>query len=367
MGAQSRGAQIRHLAAALAGVAAVTFVYSRWLPARNATTVALTYLLIVLVAGSVSRLWVAVATSFAAMVCMNFYFLPPVGRLTIADPENWVALVSFISVSLVASRLSAAANDRAQIATECAQFLEDRKSIDVARKSDELKSALLASLAHDLGTPLTAIRVAASNLQESWLTGDQRREQSDVVLTEVERLQRLFQNILEMARIDAGAIALDHQWVHPAQIIEAARSLVEHTLRGHPLHVRADGERLVKLDPRLTASALAHLLENAAQYSAPGLLIDVEAEVSAGELRILVRDRGPGVAEADVPYLFEKFFRGPKTKRRVSGTGMGLAIARGFLEAEHGRVSAENASGGGACFTLAVPVETREALVVMGS
>ena len=361
----SRGAQIRHLAAALAGVAAVTLVYARLLPTRNATTIALTYLLVVLVVGSVSRLWVAVATSFAAMLCINFFFLPPVGHLTIADPENWVALVSFVSVSLVASRLSAAARDRAQLATERAQFLEDRKSIEVARKGDELKSALLASLAHDLGTPLTTIRVAASNLQESWLTDDQRREQSELVLIEVERLQRLFQNILEMARIDAGAIALDHQWVHPMQIIEAARSLVEHTLRGHPLNVRVDGEHLVKLDPRLTASALAHLLENAAQYSAQGLPIDVEAEIADGELRIAVRDRGPGVAEGDLPHLFERFYRGSHTKSRASGTGMGLAIARGFLEAEQGRVSAENANGGGARFSLAVPAETREALEMM--
>ena len=251
---RSRGAQFRDLFVSLGGVLAVTLVYARWLHVSNSTTVALSYLLIVLVVAARSRLWVAVVTSFAAMTCINFFFLPPVGHLTIADPQNWIALVSFIAVSLVASRLSAVAHDRAAIAIERAQFLEERKTIEIARKSEELKSALLASLAHDLGTPLTAIRVAASNLHGSWLTEDQRHEQSELVLTEVERLQRLFQNILEMARIDAGAIALDHQWVHPRKSsmprVGWWSTLFARTRSTSPRIL----ERLVKLDPRLTSA-----------------------------------------------------------------------------------------------------------------
>jgi two-component system sensor histidine kinase KdpD len=163
----------------------------------------------------------------------------------------------------------------AAIAIERAHFLEERKAAELARQSEELKSALLASLGHDLRTPLTAIRVAASNLQASWLADGDRREQSDVILTEVERLSRLFQNILEMARIDAGALSADVRWVHPSEILEAARDQVEHTLSRHRLEVDEMQERLVRLDPRLTASALAHLLENAAQYTAPGTSIAV--------------------------------------------------------------------------------------------
>jgi K+-sensing histidine kinase KdpD len=351
---------ILHAVAAIAGVAAITLLYLTALHQRiNATTVALSYLLLVLFVAASSRLWIAVVTSVASMLAVNFFFLPPVGTFTIADPENWVALVVFLAVSLVASRLSAAAHERTAIAVERAQFLEERKAIDVARKGEELKSALLASLAHDLSTPLTAIRVAASNLQQSWLTEAQRREQSELVQTEVERLQRLFQNILEMARIDAGAIALDQQWAHPSEIIDAACGLVEHTLRSHPLEVKAEVEELVKLDPRLTASALAHLMENAAQYSLPGSLISVEAQILAHELTIAVRDRGPGIPAEDLPHVFERFYRGGNTRQRVSGTGMGLSIARGFLAAEHGRIWVENCQDGGARFTVAVPVETR--------
>jgi K+-sensing histidine kinase KdpD len=363
MSHRSRAAQTADLSGALAIIGAITLIYSRWLHVLNSTTVALTYLLIVLVVASVSRLWVAVVTSFAAMTCINFFFLPPVGRLTISDPENWVALVTFIAVSLVGSRLSAAAHERAAMAIERAQLTEERRATDIARKSEELKSALLASLGHDLGTPLTAIRVAASNLHESWLTEEQRREQSDVILIEVERLQRLFQNILEMARIDAGTVAADYQWSHPSEIIDAARSLVEHTLNERSVSVTLHGDRLVRLDPRLTASALAHLLENAAQYSPAGSPILVDVRISDDELHIAVRDRGPGIPPADLPRIFDRFYRGANTRRRVSGTGMGLSIARGFVAAEHGRVWAETCEDGGARFTLAIPVETREMAV----
>src|SRR2546422_9701681 len=125
----------------------------------------------------------------------------------------------------------------AAIAIERAQFLEERKAAELARQSEALKSALLASLRHDLRTPLTAIRVAASNLQAAWLADSDRREQSDLILAEVERLSRLFQNILEMARIDAGAVAAQPQWVHPSEILEAARDHVEHTLRRRTVDV----------------------------------------------------------------------------------------------------------------------------------
>jgi two-component system sensor histidine kinase KdpD len=348
-------------AAALLSIAFITWIYTSWLHVSNATTVALTFLLVVLVTAATTRLRVAVIASLAAMFCFNFFFLPPVGTLTIADPENWVALFAFLAVSLVASNLSAAARDRAALATERATLLEERKSAEMARRSGELKSALLASLSHDLRTPLTAIRVAATNLQTSWLNDAERKEQSEIVLTEVERLTRLFQNILDMTRIDAGAVESNLRWVHPLEVVEAARDQVERSLRGHPLDVSTSDGVLVRIDPKLTAAALTQLLENAAQYSDEGLPIDVRTAVDGGEFQIRVRDRGPGIAPADMPQLFQRFYRGSAASRHLSGTGMGLSIARGLLAAEGGRISAENASDGGAIFSIAVPVEWRMA------
>jgi K+-sensing histidine kinase KdpD len=354
-------ADVLHAIFAIAGVCAITVVYRTWLHQHtNATTVALSYLLLVLFVAASSRLWVAVATSIASMLAVNFFFLPPVGTFTIADPQNWVALFAFLAVSLVASRLSAAARDRAAIAIERAHFLEERKQAELSQRSAELKSALLSSLAHDLRTPLTAIRVAASNLHASWLTGPQRSEQADIVLVEVERLTRLFQNIIEMTRIDAGAIAPERQWVHPLEIVEAAQGQVEYTLRDHMVRAQDSSEEtVVHLDPRLTSAALAHLLENAAQYSPPGSEITVTHELNDEGLLISVQDKGAGIAVSDMPRLFERFYRGGEARRHGSGTGMGLSITRGLLAAENGRVWAENRPEGGSRFSILVPAESR--------
>jgi len=244
-----------------------------------------------------------------------------------------------------------------------AQFLEERKAAELSRRSEELKSALLASIAHDLRTPLTAIRVAATNLQASWPNDEERREQSALVVAEVERLTRNLQNILEMARIDAGGVATDLRWADPREILEAAQAQAEPSIRRHPVDVRMPADMLVRLDPRLTAAALARLLENAAQYSEAGGRIELTASVSGSQLTISVRDHGPGIAPDDLPRVFDPFYRGGIGRGRPAGMGMGLSIARGLVAAERGRIRAENCDGGGARFTIDVPVDTKSAAV----
>jgi two-component system sensor histidine kinase KdpD len=477
-------------------VIALTLVY-RSLHVSNVTTIALTFLLIVLIVAATSRLSAAVATSVVAMLCLNYFFVPPVRSFTVADPENWFAIVVFLTVSLVASNLSSLARGRAEealrrrdemarlfdlsrdvllvtdtreamslvarfiasrfdlsytaiclpsdagwqifaagstivpldegdldraiadaghalntppvregvghrvlsvgsqsirlvplpagnrlvgllaaigrlepgtldaiggvtaIALERVHFLAERESAELFRKSEELKSALLASLGHDLRTPLTAIRVAATNLQSGRLTEAQRREQSELALAEVERLARLFQNVLEMARIDAGAVGADMRWAHPSEIVEAARDQVARTLAHHRVEEHVDAASLVRVDPRLTAAALAHVLENAAQYSPRGSTITVTAAAADGEFSLSVRDRGPGIDPADLPRIFDRFYRGSQAERRQAGTGMGLSIAKGMLMAESGQIGAQNCAGGGAEFKIVVPAETR--------
>src|SRR6185503_3248062 len=177
-------------------------------------------------------------------------------------------------------------------------------------------------------------------------------------------------NILEMARIDAGAMAVESRWVHPSELIEAALDQLEHRLRRHRIDVSIESDVLVNLDPRLTASALAQLLQNAAQYTPPDSPIAVTVALAprspdaagVGELIVTVRDRGPGIAPDDLPHLFDRFYRGREAGKRTSGTGMGLSIARGMLVAERGRIWAEDCPDGGARFTIAVPVESKAAV-----
>jgi two-component system sensor histidine kinase KdpD len=488
------------LSVAVAGLAVVTLTLGPWLRVSNAAIVSTTYLTVILFVAATSRLAVAVLASVTAMLCLNFFFLPPVGAFTIADPQNWVALVAFLAVSLVASNLSAVARARTveamgrrdelarlfdlsrdvlmmsesrdalsvlaravarrfdlsfaavamprgsewdiydagtqrididpreltsafaaaqaslefdahartyaghrtvsaggdpirlvplrvgtrpigilaasgrpvepgtldtlagvvAIAIERAHLLEARKAGELAKQGEQLKTALLASIGHDLRTPLTAIRVAASNLMAGTLAAGERLEQSQLILTEAERLTRLFENILEMARIDAGAVTTEARWTHPSEIVMVAREQVEHTVQGHEIRVDIEADVPMRVDPRLTASALAHLLENAGQYTPAGSPIDVTTRRSDGELVIAVRDHGHGIAPADLPHLFDRFYRGESSKPRVSGTGMGLWIVRGLLAVEGGRVWAENCAGGGAQFTIAVPAGVKE-------
>ena len=420
------------LVGSLGAIGAATWLLHR-LPDVSPTTVALALLLVVLNTATIARLWIATVVSLVAMLSLNFFFLPPVGTFTIADPQNWIALFAFLTVAVIASNLSAAAQDRAReaiarrnevtrlfdltrdvllttetasaiealarhvarrfeltrvaiylpadygwrsyqgggeevaiddnvlntalakargtlefdayqraygghiragannqvsivplrhgmkavgllaatsptldigtldavagvvaIAIERVQFLAERDSAELVRQKADLAATLLASLSHDLRTPLTAIRVAVENLRDD-LPADERRAQTGLAITELERLTRLLQDILDMARIDAEAIRVDRQWVAAADVVDAAVAHIRHALEGHALSVDADADMEVETDPRLASVALSHLLENAAQYSAADRPILVQARVERDGLHVSVTDHGPGL------------------------------------------------------------------------
>jgi K+-sensing histidine kinase KdpD len=340
--------ELFYLAGGLAALATVTALYGLWLGLRNPTVVGLSYLMIVLLVAAGSTLRVAFGTSVIAVLALNYFFLPPVRTFVLEDPENWVALVVFLVVSIVGSRVSVMARERAAL-------VEERQEADRMRQSAELKSALLSSLGHDLKTPLTAIMVATDNLRANWASDEERREQLDVVASEVARLNRLFQNIVDMARIETGAVVPAPEWVHLVDIVDASLQRAAQALAKHPLDLQLDVAGAVQVDPRLTAAALAHVLENAGQYAPPGTPITVSGRFDGVELSLAVRDRGHGIAQEDLQYLFEHFYRGSGAGRRSFGTGMGLAIARGLLVAQGGQIRAENHPDGGARFTMTIP------------
>ena len=176
-----------------------------------------------------------------------------------------VGLLAAASSTLDIGTLDAVAGVVA-IAIERAQFLAERDAAALVRQKADLAATLLASLSHDLRTPLTAISVAVENLRGD-LPADERRAQAGAAMAELERLTRLFQDILDMARIDAEAIRIERQWVTAADVVDAALAHVRHAVDGHALRVEADAEMEVEIDPRLTSVALAHVIENAAHYS----------------------------------------------------------------------------------------------------
>ena len=323
----------------------------------NETTVALLFLLGVLIVAAVSTRIVAVVASLVAFVCYNFFFLPPVGTFSIAKRDDLLALFVLLAVSLIGSHLSHLARRRAE---ESLALGRQRNEAEMARRSAEIKSALVASLSHDVKTPLTALTVASGNLSSPGLSEELREEQLQIIGTELDRLKRLFENMIDLASVEARARTLQPEWVTPADLIEAARRQVESRLRDHPLQMIGDANHdLVLLDPRLTSSALAHVLENAAQYSPKGSPIEIQVRVVSSELRVTVRDHGAGVHAADLNRVFERFYRGGSAVRDTFSSGMGLAITRGLLEQQNGRIAVANDPRGGAVFTLNVPTTTR--------
>ncbi len=327
------------------------------------TTAALAFLLVVLAIATFGRLWTAVVVAIGAAMALNFFFIPPVGTFAIAGPHNWGSLFAFLVVAVIASHLSATAQARARDAiaqrNEVARLLAERDAAELERQKAELAATLLASLSHDLRTPLTAIRVALENLHEP-MTPEDRSDQARLAISEVDRLTDFFQDILDMARIDAGATPLDPQWVSPADVVDAANVHVRHTLGGRRVLVDADSDTAVDVDPRLASVALSHLLENAAKYSPADRDITVVARGTGEGLQMSVTDGGPGVDPSEFDHLFERFYRGGKAKDATPGTGMGLAIARGLVAAAGGRVWAENMPGGGARFSIVVPGTVRK-------
>ena len=193
--------QGRNLAWLAGGVlsTALVAVVLRALPAVSPTTVALSFLLLVLATATAAALWVSIVLSIVAMLTLNFFFLPPVGTFRIADVQNWVALFVFLAVAVSASQLSAVAKARAaEAAARESQLATERAETEFARRRANLASALLASIGHDVRTPLTAARVALTNVQDSG-SADERREHAAVAHAALNRLSRILEDVLEMA------------------------------------------------------------------------------------------------------------------------------------------------------------------------
>jgi two-component system, OmpR family, sensor histidine kinase KdpD len=354
------GPQMRETLLVLAAIAAVAaaIAFLKVVPGINPTTAGFALLMLVLLSATIAPLWIAITVAVASTLSFNYFFFPPVGTFAIAEPHNWVSLSAFLVTALIGSHLSAAAQERARIAVERAQLVEAREATEIQRQRGELAATLLASLSHDLKTPLTVIQTAIDNLRDE-LPEETRRAQAEAAAVELRRLKRLFEEILDMARIDAAAIPVAREWVTPADVVDAAVAHVRHAIGGHSLLVEADAERAVQIDARLASIALSHLIENAARYSPATRDIVVNARAADDGIHITVTDQGPGIEPGDLDHLFERFYRGHRAQQTAPGSGMGLAISRGLLTAIGGRVWAENAPGAGAQFSIEIAAPTR--------
>jgi two-component system sensor histidine kinase KdpD len=223
--------------------------------------------------------------------------------------------------------------------------------------TEERRSSLLSALSHDLRTPLAAITGAATTLRDESAAIDsgQRRELLDTICEEADRLERLVRNLLDMTRLESGALVVRRQWMPLEEIVGAALTRVESQLDGRPVRTDLPVDLpLVSADGVLLEQVFVNLLENAAKYTPPGSPLEIGAHAEAGRVLIEVRDRGPGLPVGKEEAVFEKFVRG--THAGVAGVGLGLPICRAIVEAHGGTIRAENREGGGALFRISMPL-----------
>ena len=454
----------------LAVVATVTFICFRIIHA-NATTAALLMLLVVLGVATRWGLIEATFTSIAAVLAFNLFFLPPIGRLTIADPQNWIALFAFLVTAITTSQLSTRAQRRASesllrkqesehlytlsrsmltdegstiqfglreasrifgldqiafydrsrdeiysvpassgplrdrlakvaeseeslvdeqmailpvrlgrtaigslamaggkvtpevresIATlvainhERIQALDRASAAEAARKNEQLKSTLLDGLAHDLNTPLSAIKTSVTTLlTHQFRTESSRQELLAIIEEETDRLHRVITEALTLARVESEKVNLDRAPYEASDLI--ARAIRGSRADPDRIRVSAPDRFTVDVDAELFPLALKQLIENAARYSPPQTQIHIDARNDPPVASFSIRDHGQGIKSGERERIFERYHRGSAGRRTKDGTGMGLAIARAIVESHGGKIWAENDPEGGARFTIMIP------------
>jgi two-component system, OmpR family, sensor histidine kinase KdpD len=397
----------------------------------------------VLLVSTVWGLRLGLLTCFAAALAFNFFHIPPTGRFTIADAENWVALGVFLVAAIVASSLSELARTRAaeadrrrreaDLAAELARLLlgtpeprsalapaakriADALRIDSAavvledvegderhaavplgelgtlvvptaaeevarervapaleallraalerealtrevvetsalRRSDEIKTAVLRSVSHDLRSPLTAIVAAGDALGSPTLEAADRLELADTIAHESRRLARLVDQLLDLSRLQAGTADPREDWCSLDEVIRAA---VEDTGAAERVKLAiAPDLPLIRADAGQLRRAIANLIENALRYG-DHEPVSVRARVSGGRILMRVVDQGPGIPLAEQERIFAPFYRAPGAAGQ--GSGLGLAIVRGLVEANGGHVRVESLPGQGTSFVVDLPL-----------
>jgi two-component system sensor histidine kinase KdpD len=452
----------------------------------NALIVGFVYVLAVLVVATQWGLFEALVTSVAAMLCLNYFFLPPILSLTIADPQNWVALFAFMVTAVTASQLSARAQKQTteararraeveqlyqlslslmlvdttrelgqQIAAsvrdrfgfaavafcdgmteeihiagvdngrfepemlrsaavgKASWFVARRKltladrevivvpvalgghnlgslgaigpslsepavqaianlaavaieharqqisfgRLEVARQNERLRAILLDALAHDFLTPLTSIKSAISTVRAEYQHDAEESEFLTVAEEEADKLSEMVNEATDMARIEPGKPRIRRREVRVGDLIQSSLKRMKTMMDGRPVEVRiAEDIPSVNADPEMMGLALRQLLGNAVKFSPPETAIAISASQTGDIVTVQVRDHGPGIASEEKELIFERFYRGKRVAGAITGTGMGLSIARDIVGAHYGRLWVENDPEGGARFTLTLPV-----------
>jgi two-component system sensor histidine kinase KdpD len=257
-------------------------------------------------------------------------------------------------------RLLDALMDQGALAIERVQLVEDMDRVQRAAETERLRTALLTSISHDLKTPLASVLGSASMLRDlnDKLGDGQKAELVSTIIEESERLNRFIANLLDMTRLESGAVTPKLAPHDLSDIVGSTLQRAAKILRNHSIQLDFGSDvPMVSLDPVLFEQVLFNLLDNAAKYAAPGTNVFIRIWRDLDSVVLEVADEGEGIPQADLEHIFDKFYRVQKTDQVRPGTGLGLAISRGFIEAMKGTIVAANRTDqSGAIFTIRLPI-----------
>jgi two-component system sensor histidine kinase KdpD len=346
-------APLREYLGAMILVAALTI--GSWLltPHTGYGAISLIFLLGVLLAGMVLNRGPVLLVAALSALSWNFLFIPPLFTLHIAKVEDALTFATYFIIALTVGSLTAQLKAREHLAAQ----------VQLAENSERLRKALLDCVSHELKTPLAAIGAASQELVRS-ASAVRDPETLQQLASEIHdgsrRLNRVVNNLLDMNRLESGVIRPKQEWCDVRELLQSAVEIEREMIAAREVRLEVPEEiPLALLDSTLIEQAVAKLLANAASHAAARSPIEIAAEYKNERLLISVSDRGPGLPPEVAERVFEKFYRGDD--RKTGGLGLGLSIARGFVEAHGGTLTAENRDGGGARFIVSLPVRVTDA------
>jgi two-component system sensor histidine kinase KdpD len=249
------------------------------------------------------------------------------------------------------------------MAIERALMGEEAQKALIRAESESLRNTLLSSLSHDLRTPLAAITGASTTLlqQDAVLDTRSKQELVQTVIEESEHLNRIIRNVLDMTRIESGAITVRKEWLHIEEIVGAVLNRLSEKLKGHAVKINIPADLpLVAFDPLLIEQVLMNLLENAARYTPADSEFALSASIRDADVLVEIADNGRGIGPGEEERIFDKFFR---SSAAAGGIGLGLTICKAIITAHGGRIWAENRAEGGAIFRFTLPIDERPPVV----
>ncbi|MGC2695863.1 MAG: ATP-binding protein [Candidatus Angelobacter sp.] len=323
-------------------------------PDLSQTTIALVLVLPVILVAVTEGRGPALYVSILAGLSFNFFFIGPFYSFRINRTEDAIAFIVFVTTAVLVGQLSTRLQKRVLLTEEQQKELvhvrgeferaaAEAAQADALRKSEQLKTALLDAVTHDLRTPLTAIKAAITTIRAESVTPEVQRELFEVIEQESDRLNHFIQRMVDLARLEAGEVTLASKDVSADEMVEDALLRAEPLLNGREVEVSIEpGLPTLRVDPRLISQVIFSLVENAAKYSGAGANISIVVRRNENNICFAINDEGPGIRPELRTQVFQKFFR----SGLQPGLGMGLAIARGIVQAHGGTIWIEPGPGG---------------------